>query len=160
MCVYEPKNSGHLYARHNIQRIEAISKHYSGLISGVLGLNTLEGFWSLPLSSFFLASPGSTWTSWRMRGRLVTIPVPRGSRSLPTRLSSTELLPLLWRHKQHMVSRVRWGTNQGLHILSHQIQQSPHVEPCWIRSGATANTANCTCLFLKQWPGLCGWLLK
>lgn len=56
-------------------------------------------WWSpcLPLSSFFLASAASTWTSWRMRGRLVTMPVPRGSRSLPTRLSSTELLPLLWK---------------------------------------------------------------
>lgn len=48
-----------------------------------------------PPSSFFLASPGSTWTSWRMRGRLVTTPVPLGSKSLPTRLSSTELFPLL-----------------------------------------------------------------
>lgn len=93
-------------SRHNIQRTEAITKHYSGLISGVLDLNTLEGFWCLPLSSFFLASPGSTWTSWRMRGRLVTIPVPRGSRSLPTRLSSTELLPLLWRHKQQTETQV------------------------------------------------------
>lgn len=62
--------------------------------------------WYLPPSSFFLASPGSTWTSWRMRGRRVTIPVPRGRRSLPTRLSSTELLPLLCRHKHTETQRL------------------------------------------------------
>lgn len=70
----------------------------------------------LPLSSFFLASPGSTWTSWRMRGRRVTMPVPRGSRSLPTRLSSTELFPLLWRHKIQIERGVRLRMQVGLWV--------------------------------------------
>ncbi len=50
----------------------------------------------IPFSSpVFLLSSGSTFTSWRMRGLRVTMPVPRGRRSLPTKLSSTELFPLL-----------------------------------------------------------------
>lgn len=50
----------------------------------------------IPFSSqVFLLSSGSTCTSWRIRGLRVTMPVPRGRRSLPTKLSSTELFPLL-----------------------------------------------------------------
>lgn len=60
---------------------------------------------TVPFSSLvFLRSSGSTWTSWRMRGRRVTTPVPRGRRSLPTRASSTELFPLLWRQKHSTIS--------------------------------------------------------
>lgn len=52
----------------------------------------------LPFSSLvFLRSSGSMCTSCRMRGRRVTMPVPRGRMSLPTRLSKTELFPLLCR---------------------------------------------------------------
>jgi len=41
------------------------------------------------------------WMSCSTSGRLVTTPVPRGRKSRPTRLSSTELLPeLCSKHKQ------------------------------------------------------------
>lgn len=54
----------------------------------------------LPFSSVvFLRSSGSMCTSCRMRGRRVMMPVPRGRMSLPTRLSKTELFPLLCREK-------------------------------------------------------------
>ena len=50
----------------------------------------------LPLwrNSPYSAAAGSCrWTSWRIRGRRVTIPVPRGRKSRPTTASRTEDLP-------------------------------------------------------------------
>lgn len=49
----------------------------------------------IPLSSFSLVFRGATLISCNTRGRRVTIPDPRGRRSRPTRLSSTELFPEL-----------------------------------------------------------------
>lgn len=49
----------------------------------------------LPFSCFLLSSRGGTCTSCNTRGRRVTMPDPRGKKSRPTRLSSTELFPLL-----------------------------------------------------------------
>lgn len=58
----------------------------------------------LPFSSLgFRRSSGSMCTSCRIRGRRVTMPVPRGRMSLPTRLSKTELFPLLCREEQHHI---------------------------------------------------------
>lgn len=60
-----------------------------------------KGIIMLPFSSVvFLRSSASMCTSCRMRGRRVTMPVPRGRMSLPTRLSKTELFPLLCRKKK------------------------------------------------------------
>lgn len=139
------------------------SQHYNSVIRNPKWTNLsqtplrLEGFWCLPPSSFFLASPGSTWTSWRMSGRLVTTPVPRGSRSLPTRLSSTELLPLLWRQDAQMKVPVRWALHQGLRLLSgwtHQgftpamldLGYSQHREHYFPQAGACFIADSSSCL--------------
>lgn len=154
MCLYLFKKSEGLDARRTPTTYKELKQNPNNsedLLAETL--LRLQAFWCLPLSSFFLASPGSTWTSWRMRGRLVTIPVPRGSRSLPTRLSSTELLPLLWKNKTEKETGVRWGINQGLRLLSDwtpQIQHSPDMKQCCI--WAAASRANCTFFPLKPWP--------
>lgn len=49
----------------------------------------------IPFSSFSLDFKGATFISCNTRGRLVTIPDPRGRKSRPTRPSSTELFPQL-----------------------------------------------------------------
>lgn len=94
-----------------------------------------------PPSSFFLASPGSTWTSWRMRGRLVTTPVPLGSKSLPTRLSSTELFPLLCWQRTY-IQWVQWQS-RGWFLDPHH--NGPEMEP---------TRSKHSCVFHKNLSGL------
>lgn len=57
----------------------------------------------LPSDSVRLSTSSfCTCMSCKTSGRLVTMPVPRGRKSLPTILSNTELFPELWEDvKQH-----------------------------------------------------------
>lgn len=57
----------------------------------------------LPLSCLRLSSSGGTFTSCNTRGRRVTTPEPRGRKSRPTKLSNTELFPLLWKETEHIL---------------------------------------------------------
>ena len=59
-----------------------------------------------------------TCISCRMRGLLVTMPVPRGRKSRPTRLSSTELFPALCKLKTFKL----WLALNNFSILMYVLQ--------------------------------------
>mmetsp|Transcript_10194 Transcript_10194/g.25273 ORF Transcript_10194/g.25273 Transcript_10194/m.25273 type:complete len:215 (+) Transcript_10194:1375-2019(+) len=69
-------------------------------------VNFLSGRWR---NSPHSASASATCTSCSSSGRLVTIPEPRGRKSRPTRLSSTEDLPQLW-----LPTTTIWGSSGAL----------------------------------------------
>lgn len=71
---------------------------------------------TLPFSSLvFRRSSGSMCTSCRISGRRVTTPVPRGRMSLPTRLSKTELFPLLCRQYRQVYKQNIKSQECGMH---------------------------------------------
>ena len=101
-------------------------------ISRLVCVFKVNKFWinvQVPLSILSLSWTGATLISCNTRGRLVTIPDPRGKKSRPTRLSNTELFPLLcygtqWKQFSSVSSRTagfyqRANINNAYWISDH-----------------------------------------
>jgi len=70
-------------------------------------------------SPYSCALASSKWTRFNTSGRLVTMPVPRGRKSLPTTASSTEDFPELCNHTARLrLSLQGWVSKTGRSVLA------------------------------------------
>lgn len=115
----------HYFLRHNI----CVCSQYSKPFRDTCKL--------LPLSCVRLSSSGGTFTSCNTRGRRVTIPEPRGRKSRPTKLSNTELFPLLcrfiWRDQQ------KENTGTVFTCRYHTMMLSQSKDHAWSSDGLHCN---------------------